>query len=360
MNEYPIVSVIMPTYNGAAFIKESIRAVLNQTFRDFELVIINDASSDDTSKVIRGFPDPRIIYLENKTNRGTSFARNKGLKIAKGKYIAYCDHDDIYYPGHLKALLNFLEKNKDLALAGSDYLFEKMGSRRTIRRISDIRLLEVSCIFLPSTVMHLKACLDKAGLFSDDPVLKKNASAEDWDLWLRISDHYKLGRLRQVLTKIVIHDSNRSKEANLFHSYVHIIKKRFKKIHAGSRNMALGYIRDNIMYIARVTFCQKISKKELLGFARFFYKFFKNFYTTYFLGGSFFCSGDFVKAERTLKEALRYTAHESDIRATDLNNAKSLLTRALFHLVMEDVDIVIKRKKTSIENEKILSVSSRA
>ncbi len=332
MNEHPLISVIMPTYNGALFIKKSIRAVLSQTFRDFELIIVNDASGNNTSEAISSFHDPRIVYIENKTNRGTSFARNRGLKIAKGKYIAYCDHDDIYYPNHLKALFNFLEKNTNIALAYSDYLLEKEGSKKIISRVFDRRRLEISCIFPPSTVMHLKACLDKSGLFSNDSLLKKNASAEDWDLWLKISDHYKLGRLDRVLTKVVIYDSNRTKKANFLRSYMHIIKVRFEKLRAESKLKASEYIKNNLMHIAELTFSQKFSKKEHLVFAGFFYKSFKNFYTAYFLGRSFLYSGDFVKAERALKEALRYASAKNDIRAADLNNTVYLLAKALFHL----------------------------
>lgn len=109
----------MPVFNGGKFIRESIESVLSQTFTDFELIIVDDGSTDNTIDIIRSFEDKRIRLLLNESNRGIGYTRNKALENSKGKYVAVLDSDDIAYPTRLEKQVHFLENNSDYAAIGS-------------------------------------------------------------------------------------------------------------------------------------------------------------------------------------------------------------------------------------------------
>lgn len=242
-NPEPKVSIIMPTFNGARFIKRSIGSVLSQAFKDFELIIINDGSTDNTRQVIKRCRDKRIVYIENKKNLGVPKARNIGLRCARGEYIAYCDHDDIYYPGHLKVLSDFLDSHPDIGLVYADSLYIFPNGKREIKYSVDFdkNLLEIGNFILTVEVMHRKECLGKAGLFDENRITKV-CSSEDWDMWLRISDDYKCFHLNKVLSKFVFHKTNRTYSINFYISYEYVIRKRFNKLR--KRYQRLRYIRS--------------------------------------------------------------------------------------------------------------------
>lgn len=107
----PLVSVIMPTYNDEKYVKAAIESILEQTLDDLELIIVNDGSTDRTREVIVQITDPRIKFIDNRENRGRPYARNCGLEIAKGKYIAVMDADDIALPDKLSKQYRYMEDN---------------------------------------------------------------------------------------------------------------------------------------------------------------------------------------------------------------------------------------------------------
>ena len=109
----PKISVVMPAYNAEKYIGESIDSILNQTYGDFEFIIINDGSRDSTKEIILSYSDNRIVYLENEINSGIVVTLNKGLKYATGEYIARMDADDIAVAERLEKQIEFMEKNKD-------------------------------------------------------------------------------------------------------------------------------------------------------------------------------------------------------------------------------------------------------
>ena len=122
-----MISIILATYNNEETISDCIKSILNQTYANFELIIINDCSTDKTDKIIQSFKDKRIIYLKNLTNRGRSNCRNKAIKISKGKFIAIMDGDDISLPNRLSVQVNYLLNNRDIDLVASNviYFYEK-------------------------------------------------------------------------------------------------------------------------------------------------------------------------------------------------------------------------------------------
>ena len=105
----PLVSVLMPTFNDAPFLRMAIDSILGQTFTDFEFIIINDGSTDDTSAILDGYHDPRILRLDNSTNLKRAESSNRGLAVAKGKYIARMDADDVSHPERLQKQVHFME-----------------------------------------------------------------------------------------------------------------------------------------------------------------------------------------------------------------------------------------------------------
>src|SRR5688500_15226048 len=119
----PAISVVMSAYNSDKYIAKAIESILNQTFKDFEFIIINDGSKDESLKIIKryGKKDKRIVLIDNKKNLGLIKSLNKGLKIAKGKYIARMDSDDIAMPQRFKIQLDYLDKNRNIFLVGTSF-----------------------------------------------------------------------------------------------------------------------------------------------------------------------------------------------------------------------------------------------
>ena len=113
------VSVLIPVYNGAPFLKEALDSILNQTFTDFELILLNDASPDNSEEIIKQYNDDRIRYYRNKKNLGISASRNKLMDLAQGEYWVIMDNDDISLPFRLEEQVKFMDKHPDITMAGS-------------------------------------------------------------------------------------------------------------------------------------------------------------------------------------------------------------------------------------------------
>ena len=132
-----MISVILPTYNNEETIFNSINSILSQSYQDFELIIINDCSTDKTKKVIESFNDNRILYLENDRNIGRSQSRNIAIKKAKGDFIAVMDGDDISVPMRLKIQLKYLMDNPNIDLVASNIIF---FTDNKVKGISDVKM----------------------------------------------------------------------------------------------------------------------------------------------------------------------------------------------------------------------------
>lgn len=117
----PLISVIIPVYNTESYLSYSIDSIINQTYKKFELIIVNDGSTDNSFKILQSYKDKRIICLQNERNIGNYSSRNKGVKIARGKYIAIMDGDDIAYPNRLENQLEYLENNNDIIALGTNF-----------------------------------------------------------------------------------------------------------------------------------------------------------------------------------------------------------------------------------------------
>lgn len=189
----PIVSVILPTYNRAHLIEQAIQDVLEQTYQDFELIVVDDGSTDNSEEIIKKMSDGRIRYVRHEKNKGANAARNTGIVTANGKYIAFQDSDDRWLPEKLEKQMQVFKT----APAGTGVVYtgfwrikgdqkKYVPSPRIKRKEGDIynELLRGNFIGTPTAVVK-KECFEKVGMFDEDlPRL------QDWELFIRISKHY--------------------------------------------------------------------------------------------------------------------------------------------------------------------------
>ena len=205
----PTISVIMPVYNCEKYIAMSIESILNQTINDFELLIIDDASTDQTLAIITSYEDTRIKIISKPVNSGYTESLNIGLKIAKGKYIARMDGDDISFTRRFEKQLSFLESNPEVLVCGTlceiigrDYIVSLPENHESIK----VALLHANCIIHPSVMMRNAPFKDF--LISYD---KSKEPAEDYDLWVRLINKGKLHNLQEVLIGYRVHANQVSK-----------------------------------------------------------------------------------------------------------------------------------------------------
>jgi glycosyltransferase involved in cell wall biosynthesis len=197
MNDNPYITVLMPVYNCEQYIHDAVRSILNQSYTNFELLVIDDASADNTASIIKSFSDERIHFIEKPKNTGYTNSLNYGLTLAKGKYIARMDGDDISLPERFEKQVAFLEANPDVVVCGTTYKILGSPKSITIPQTHDaikIGLLWGNCIAHPS-VMIRKEALDP---FSK-PYDTLKEPAEDYDLWVRLLAEGKLHNLPEVL-----------------------------------------------------------------------------------------------------------------------------------------------------------------
>jgi GT2 family glycosyltransferase/glycosyltransferase involved in cell wall biosynthesis/predicted Zn-dependent protease len=198
----PLVSVIVPTFNRPDMLRETLNSILNQTYKNFEIIVVNDAGIDVDNIISDINKDGIITYKKQATNKGLAASRNTGIQAAKGKYIAYLDDDDIFYPEHLETLVNFLESS-NYKVAYTDafraYQAEENGEyivkKKELPSSSDFdhnRIL-ISNFIPVLCFMHEKSCLDEVGPF--DEAL---TSHEDWDLWIRLSRKFQFGHIKKT------------------------------------------------------------------------------------------------------------------------------------------------------------------
>ena len=194
----PLVSVIIPTFNRGYCLEESIRSVLEQSFIDFELVVVDDGSTDNTSELVRRFPAVKLIRLEE--NRGVSFARNRGVVEAQGDWVGFLDSDDLWEQGKLATQVKWIERHPDLQAVYTDEIWIRNGLRvnpmNKHRKYSgDIfRYCLPLCIVSPSSVLLRAKVLSEVGGFDESmPV------CEDYDLWLRIAKRYPFHFIEEKL-----------------------------------------------------------------------------------------------------------------------------------------------------------------
>lgn len=205
----PLVTVLMPVFNGANFLADSIESVLTQTFKDFELLIIDDKSTDNSLEIARSFSDVRLKIICSNRNKGPSAISNLGIKLAQGKYIARLDCDDLSLPNRLQTQVSFMENNKDVILCGSFVQCFDGDNEIIAYPLSDAA---IRCMLLfNSTFIHSSTLIRKEIFLSETILYNENLRyAEDYDLWARIPSKYKMANLPKVLVKYRKHNTQAS------------------------------------------------------------------------------------------------------------------------------------------------------
>jgi glycosyltransferase involved in cell wall biosynthesis len=210
------VSVIVLTYNRANMVTETIDSILKQTFRDFELIIVDNCSRDDTEKVIGGYADDRIRYFKNDNGGFIAVNRNYGISRAAGEYIAFCDDDDLWLPEKLeKQLLEFDEDGRLGLVCTNAMVFDATGDLRRYHQtgLSDDDFTLKSLIFknliICSSVLIKKRVIDDIGPFDTAPAI---FTAEDFELWLRIASRYRVKYIDSPLVRYRVHPGNVQKK----------------------------------------------------------------------------------------------------------------------------------------------------
>jgi len=184
----PLVSVVIPSFNQAAYVREAIQSVINQTYQNFEIIVVNDASPDDTAKIVNGYNDPRVLLITHEENKGLPAARNTGITASSGELIALLDSDDIFHPNKLESHINFLNDNPHIGVSYNNR-FELNHSAKTIRGIwrppKIVSLIDFVCgfPFCPSDIVLRREWAYKVNLFREEFI----CGGEDLDFFCRLA-----------------------------------------------------------------------------------------------------------------------------------------------------------------------------
>lgn len=205
----PVVSVVVTTYNGSLLIDQTIASILSQTFRGFELIIVDDLSTDNTIARVERYVDPRIRLIRNSRNLGVVGSRNVGFSLARGRYIASLDHDDLSMPERLERQVVYLDAHPDVVLVGSRWLnFSNGQTSFDPYEIVDPPLvrwaLHLSNIMCYSTLMVRTDCLRRL----NPPMREERVLADDFDFYHRLLHLGEIARLPEPLVIYRLHDSN--------------------------------------------------------------------------------------------------------------------------------------------------------
>ena len=203
------VSVIIPTYNRADFLRSAILSALNQTFKDIEIIVADDKSTDHTQEVVKSFTDQRIRYITNKNNRGPSATRNSAILASKGEYIAFLDDDDEWVPQKLQKQVELLDISppKICGVYSDRLIIDRPSNKVVSKGLRSDKLkgnllsqLAIHNQINTCTVLLRKRCLDEVGMF-DETI----SYMEDRDLWIRLSLNWDFEYINEPLTLTYVH-----------------------------------------------------------------------------------------------------------------------------------------------------------
>jgi len=213
----PKITVLMSAYNGEGYLKETIESILNQTFTDFEFLIIDDGSTDKTANILKEYKnkDKRIKIVTNKKNLGLTRSLNKGLKFSKGEYIARMDGDDVSCFQRLKKQLGFIKKNKCSVVGSWAALINQSGKIvGHNRKPNSYFFIKWGLLFGSNPFPHPSAFFKKEAILKVGGYNKKFDFSQDLDLWSRLSKRYKIGILEEKLIKLRLHKKAVSQKFN--------------------------------------------------------------------------------------------------------------------------------------------------
>ena len=233
----PQVSIIMPVYNTAPYLREAMDSMLSQTFTDFELIVLNDCSPDNAEEVLNTYNDPRIVRYKGEKNVGLSNVLNSGIEMARGKYIARMDSDDISLPNRLQVQVDYLEAHPEVDLVSVG--MQLFGDKDEIWiREQSFEELKISALFY-SPVLHASSVWSKDSFERNGLRFRQEmVPSEDYDLWTRaLVKGLRLVNLAEVLYKYRIHGSQATLQADV--------------VDAKSREVQNAYIRAALPSVSK-------------------------------------------------------------------------------------------------------------
>ncbi|MCP8310247.1 MAG: glycosyltransferase [Candidatus Methylarchaceae archaeon HK01M] len=253
----PKITILMSVYNGEKYLREAIDSILNQTFKDFEFLIINDGSTDRTVEILRSYHDSRIKIITNEKNMGLTKSLNKGLKIARSEYVARMDADDISYSRRLEVQYEYMKKNPDVGIVGSwNDVIDDKGNTIDYRKHS----LSSEDIYY---ILNFRNCLTHSSiLFRRDLIINnggynENISvASDYELWNRISKIAKIYQIPKSLvkwrrTKKSITSKKRSSQIETVNS---VVRNNLERLtHEKIDKKVICFIHGNLHYLSILT-----------------------------------------------------------------------------------------------------------
>ena len=242
VNNNPLVSVIIPAYNHEKYITDCLKSVINQTYSNIEIIVINDGSTDLTEKVIKKFINNNDIDINfiSKKNEGICKTLNNGLNLAKGKYISFLASDDMFAPQMIEKEVEFMENNKSIGLVYTDAYFINFN-KITNKKYTDYKPIIKKCfkkgiqnkdiykilftdnIILALSTLIRKECFELLGPFDE------NLRFEDYDMWFRITKEYPIGFIDEPLCYYRMHDMNFSNKRLLTYlqTTIRVLRKQF-------------------------------------------------------------------------------------------------------------------------------------
>lgn len=209
-----VITVLMPVYNAEKYLKKAIESILNQTYENFDFLIIDDGSTDTSGAIIKSFNDTRITFLKNEGNMGIVRTLNKGLTLIDSDYICRMDSDDIAVPERLEEQLKYMESHPEVAVSGSSILkFNDQGNQHILKVRTDSKRLKTHLLFdnalMHPTVIMRNSILKKYGFSYDE----SHVAMEDYGLWQKVSLVSELGNIDDVLLKYRENDEGISQKA---------------------------------------------------------------------------------------------------------------------------------------------------
>jgi glycosyltransferase involved in cell wall biosynthesis len=258
MRQNPTVSVVIPTYNRVQSLQEAIQSVLDQTYQDFEVIVVDDGSTDGTNEMVKKMADPsgHIRYI-HQGNQGVSAARNYGIQEARGKYIAFLDSDDLFLPNKLEYQVGYLDNNSSVGLVHSSFINvdvhnNEIGITKARLQGHVYKKCLFGCAMMPSMVMIRSGVFEKVGRFDEELRI-----GEDTDLWIRIARHFKIGAISAPLVKYRVHQGNPHRDPDILDKvYWHITRKQLTHENLGwllkRRLRAKTYFTSGHNYVSSV------------------------------------------------------------------------------------------------------------
>ena len=215
INTNPLVSVLMPVYNAEKHLQEAMDSILNQSYTNFEFVIINDGSKDNSETIINSYQDTRIKLIVNPANKGLIYSLNEGISQCTGKYIVRMDADDISLPDRIKEQVNFMEAHPEVGVCGCDYVHFNGTSEKKYSAMTDHDEI-MSYMIFNSAIVHPSLILRTSVLQTLQPVFNEGYShSEDYELWSKLLFKCKFSAVSKLLFKYRVHEAQVTNQHNV-------------------------------------------------------------------------------------------------------------------------------------------------